>query len=187
MKFLIVGLGNIGKEYENTRHNIGFMVVDKLAKELDANFSSDRFADSAEAKYRGKSLLILKPTTFMNLSGKAVKFHLDKHKIDIANLMVITDDIALPYAKLRMRPAGSGGGHNGLKSIQEMLQTPNYPRLRFGVDSKFAKGRQADYVLADFTDDEKIDLSLHIDKCVQAILSYIMEGLERTMTKVNAG
>jgi len=156
MKFLIVGLGNIGAEYANTRHNIGFMVVDKLAQQLELSFSTDRLGETAEGKYRGKSVILLKPNTFMNLSGKALKFHLDKNKIEIPNLMVITDDIALPYAKCRMRPSGSDGGHNGLKSIQELLQTTQYPRLRFGVDSKFPKGKQADYVLSDFTEDEKI-------------------------------
>lgn len=186
MKFLIVGLGNIGPEYENTRHNIGFRVVEKLAEKLEVSFASDRLADSAQGKYRGKQLFMLKPTTYMNLSGKAVRFHLDKHKIETKNLIVITDDLALPFGKTRLRPSGSDGGHNGLKSINELLQTQNYPRIKFGIGSNYPKGAQADYVLSPFTDEEESAIKPFIDKCVEGVLSIIMEGVERTMTKFNS-
>jgi peptidyl-tRNA hydrolase, PTH1 family len=186
MKFLFVGLGNIGAEYEETRHNIGFMVADRLAQRLEAVFLPDRLGDLAEAKFRGKPVLILKPSTYMNLSGKAVKFHLDKNKIPLPQMMVVTDDLALPFGKLRMRPAGSDGGHNGLKSLQALLGTAEYPRLRFGVGSDFAKGKQADYVLSPFTDVEAAELPALIEKCVDGLMAFMVDGLARTMSGFNA-
>lgn len=186
MKFLIVGLGNIGSEYEDTRHNIGFRVVEALADKLGVSFGSDRLADTAQGKYRGKQLVLVKPTTYMNLSGKAVRFHLDKHKIETQNLIVITDDLALPFGKTRLRPSGSDGGHNGLKSINEVLQTQNYPRIKFGIGSNYPKGAQADYVLSPFTDEEEGLIKPLVEKCVEGVLSIVMEGLERTMTRFNS-
>lgn len=186
MKFLIVGLGNIGSEYENTRHNIGFRVVEKLAEKLEVSFAPDRLADTAQGKYRGKQLVLIKPNTYMNLSGKAARFHLDKHKIEAQNLIVITDDLALPFGKTRLRSSGSDGGHNGLKSLNELLQTQNYPRIKFGIGSNYPKGAQADYVLSAFTEEEAAIIQPFVDKCVEGILSIVMEGLERTMTKFNA-
>lgn len=185
MKFLIVGLGNIGSEYAHTRHNIGFEVLDALAAKWEISFAPDRLADTAEHKFRGKPVILAKPTTYMNLSGKAVKYHLDKHKIDPKNLIIITDDIALPFGKCRMRPSGSDGGHNGLKSIQELLQTSTYPRIRVGVGSDFPKGKQADYVLSPFTEEQQADLPAVINKCVDGLLSFMVEGLERTMNGFN--
>ncbi|MBX7240485.1 MAG: aminoacyl-tRNA hydrolase [Bacteroidia bacterium] len=185
MKYLIVGLGNIGSEYESTRHNIGFMVADALAAKLSASFSTDRYADKVEGKFKGKPVIMIKPSTYMNLSGKAVRFHLEKQNIDIKHLIVITDDIALPFGKCRLKPSGSDGGHNGLKSIQDLLSTTQYPRLRVGVGSDFPKGGQADYVLSPFTEEEQKDLPAIIEKCVNGIIAVISEGLDRTMNQFN--
>ncbi len=185
MKYLIVGLGNIGSEYADTRHNIGFMVADALALRLAVSFSTDRYADKAEGKFKGKPIIIIKPSTYMNLSGKAVRFHLDKQNIEVKHLIVITDDIALPFGKCRLKPSGSDGGHNGLKSIQELINTTQYPRLRVGVGSDFPKGGQADYVLSPFTEGEKKELPTLIEKCVNGIISVISDGLDRTMNQFN--
>lgn len=186
MKFLIVGLGNIGEEYRDTRHNIGFMVLDKLAEKWGLTWAIDRLGDTAEGKYRGKQVILLKPSTYMNLSGKAVRFHLDKHKLDPKQMMIITDDLALPFGKLRMRPTGSDGGHNGLKSINALLNTQNYPRIRFGIGNEFAKGGQADYVLNPFSTEEFDAMPPLIDKCLDGIVAFMMEGVERTMNTFNA-
>mgnify|MGYP001334437999 CR=1 FL=1 len=154
MKYLIIGLGNPGAEYENTRHNIGFKVLDALVSASNTSFTTDRYADVAEIKFKGRNLVLIKPNTFMNLSGKAVNYWLQNTKIDAANMLVITDDISLPFGVLRMRKKGSDGGHNGLKNIQAVLGNSNYPRLRFGVGDDFSRGKQVEYVLDDFLDAE---------------------------------
>lgn len=185
-KFLIAGLGNIGAEYEQTRHNIGFDVIDYLAAKNALTFQSDRYASIARLKHKGKELILIKPTTYMNLSGKAVHYWLQKEKIPLANLLVITDDIALPPGKLRLRGQGSDGGHNGLKNIQELLQTPNYARLRFGVGNDFPKGKQAEYVLGKWKDEEKQIIQSAIEKAADAVISFTLIGLEKTMNMVNS-
>lgn len=183
MKFLIVGLGNIGAEYTNTRHNIGFKVLDMLAEQSGIFFSNDRLADVAELKYKGKTLILIKPTTYMNLSGKAVNYWLQKEKILPENMLVITDDIALPFGTIRIRPKGSDGGHNGLKNINEILKTQEYPRLRFGIGNNFPKGKQAEYVLGEWTEEEKKILNQRIDVATQVIKSFATAGLQRTDRK----
>ncbi|WP_181306200.1 aminoacyl-tRNA hydrolase [Rufibacter sp. XAAS-G3-1] len=185
MKYLLVGLGNIGPEYADTRHNIGFMVLDHLAKKHDVSFDTSRHSFVTEFKIKGKHFTLVKPTTYMNLSGKAVAHWLSVLKIPAQQMLVITDDLALPYGKLRMRAKGSAGGHNGLKHIEETLGSNEYPRLRFGVDSQFSKGRQVDYVLSPFSADEQIDLSTHIEKAAEMCLSFGTIGLERTMNFFN--
>lgn len=184
-KFLIVGLGNIGIEYAGTRHNIGFEVVDAFAIKHGVPFRSDRLADIAEVKYRGKQLIIIKPTTYMNLSGKAVKYWLDKEKIAPSNALVILDELALPLSKLRLRLSGSDGGHNGLRSIQAMIGTDQYPRLRFGIGNNYPKGMQADFVLGKWWKEEIPIVMQKIQKCVEAIESVVHIGIERTMNEVN--
>lgn len=185
MKYLIVGLGNIGPQYELTRHNIGFLVVDQLADKHNAAFKSDRLAFVTDFKHKGKQIYVIKPTTFMNLSGKAVNYWMKELKIPQENILVITDDLALPYGKLRMKPKGSNGGHNGLGNIQEVLGNQDYPRLRFGVGSNFSKGRQVDYVLSNFDKDEMAELPIYIDKACEMILSFCSIGIERTMNLYN--
>ena len=183
MKFLIVGLGNPGSEYEETRHNIGFKVVDTLAKELGGTFSLDKAAYRTEVKYKGRILVLIKPITYMNLSGKAVNYWLQAEKIPIENLVVITDDIALPQGKLRMKGKGSDGGHNGLKDIQATLKTQDYVRLRFGVGRDVAKGRQSDSVLGKWT--KEVELPVRIGVATEFIKSFSTQGLALTMTNWN--
>ena len=185
-KFLIVGLGNIGSEYENTRHNIGFDVLNYFAKEEKITFSSDRLADVAHLKLKGKPVTLIKPTTYMNLSGKAVNYWLQQEKIDVANLLVIVDELALPLGKIRINPKGSDGGHNGLKNIQEILNTNNYNRLRFGIGNEFSRGKQVDFVLGKWTDEEQKILNERIKIAVEAIKSFVFIGVERTMNTFNA-
>jgi peptidyl-tRNA hydrolase, PTH1 family len=185
MKYLIAGLGNIGPEYELTRHNAGFLILDRLADKHGLKFNSGRLAFNTELNYKGRSIYLIKPTTFMNLSGKAVNYWMKDLKIPKENLLVITDDLALPFGKLRMKGKGSNGGHNGLGNIQEILGTDEYPRLRFGVGSDFSKGRQVDYVLSNFSNNEMEWLPQHMDKCCDAILSFCTIGLERTMNVIN--
>jgi peptidyl-tRNA hydrolase, PTH1 family len=185
MNFLIVGLGNIGPEYKNTRHNIGFEIVDQLAKSMDAEFESARYATYAKAKFRGKSVHLIKPTTYMNLSGKAVRHWMSVLKINIEQVLIITDDLNLPLNKLRLRAKGSPGGHNGLKSITELLGHPNYPRLRVGVGSDFAKGRQVDFVLGKWTSSEEVDVQLSKDQACEAIKSFVVRGIAPAMTEFN--
>jgi peptidyl-tRNA hydrolase, PTH1 family len=184
MKFLIAGLGNIGSEYEYTRHNIGFEVVDHLAKEGGAVFTTDRYAAVAEIKHKGKIFVLIKPSTYMNLSGNAVRYWLQQEKLTPASLMV-TDDLALPFGKLRMRARGSDGGHNGLKHIQQILGSDQYPRLRFGVGNEFAKGHQIDYVLGKWGPDEQSTLQERVAHAAQACLSFGLIGIERTMNVFN--
>jgi PTH1 family peptidyl-tRNA hydrolase len=185
MKFLVVGLGNPGEKYANTRHNIGFKVLDQLATEHDSRFQLDRHAEVAEIKIKGRTLVLIKPTTYMNLSGKAVNYWLQYEKIGRENLLVVTDDIALPYGKLRLKGKGSDGGHNGLKDIQAVLQSPEYARLRFGVGSEFTKGRQADYVLGEWSSEEQEQLAKHIQKAAHCVESFVRIGLNLTMTEFN--
>ncbi|MEN9743473.1 MAG: hypothetical protein RLZZ65_1278 [Bacteroidota bacterium] len=185
MKFLIVGLGNPGSEYAETRHNIGFKVVDALAKELGATFSLDKAAFRAECKFKGRQLILIKPITYMNLSGKAVNYWLQAEKIPVSQLLVITDDIALPFGTIRMKGKGSDGGHNGLKDIQALLKTQEYPRLRFGVGADFGKGKQADYVLGTWKNEENLSLSERIDTAANAAKSFVFDGLPMAMTNWN--
>ena len=186
MKYLIVGLGNIGAEYAQTRHNIGFMVLDYMAKKAEATWNTERHADCTEIKHKGRSLHLIKPNTYMNLSGKAVNYWLQELKIPIENLLVIVDDLAIPHAALRLRQKGSAGGHNGLASIEETIGTSNYARLRFGIGNDYPKGKQADYVLSNFTEDQMIDVSLVMDKAVEGIQAFAMLGIERAMNIVNS-
>ena len=185
MKYLFVGLGNPGAKYEETRHNIGFKVVEALAKEFGGTFSLQKTAEVAEVKFKGRTLILVKPTTFMNLSGKAVNYYLQQEKIPRENLVVITDDLALPFGKLRMKGKGSDGGHNGLKDIQATLNTTEYCRLRFGVGSDFHKGQQVDYVLGEWTPEEKNTLEERVKVATEFLKSYAAVGLQLTMTNWN--
>jgi peptidyl-tRNA hydrolase, PTH1 family len=184
-KFLIVGLGNIGPEYANTRHNIGFMVLDALAKASNIFFKSDRLASIAELKWKGKTLILAKPSTFMNLSGKAVNYWMQAEKIPLENVLIITDDIALPLGSLRLKGKGSDGGHNGLKNINEVLASQEYARLRFGVGNEFAKGKQVNYVLGEWTKEELTSLNPRIETSCDIIRSFASIGLQLTMTNYN--
>ena len=185
MKYLICGLGNPGTEYELTRHNAGFLVLDQLADKHKANFNVARHSLKTEIKYKGRKLILIKPTTFMNLSGKAVNYWLKDEKIPQENLLVITDDIALPFGKLRMRAKGSNAGHNGLGNIDQTLGNNNYSRLRFGVGNDFHKGQQIDYVLSNFGQDEMDGLLEPINKACEMILSFCTIGVARTMNTYN--
>jgi PTH1 family peptidyl-tRNA hydrolase len=182
--FLVTGLGNPGDAYQNTRHNIGFAVLDFIAREQGLKFKEGRLGWVCEWKYKARPVILLKPNTFMNLSGKAVQHWMRNEKINNSHVLIITDDIALPYGKVRMKPKGSDGGHNGLKSIQEHIGS-EYPRLRVGIGNDFSKGRQADYVLGEWSETEKKDLDALIKKCADAVLSFIFIGTERTMNHYN--
>lgn len=184
-KFLIVCLGNIGEEYAETRHNIGFKVGDRLVADACAKFSSGRYADVAEIKHKGKILVVIKPTTYMNLSGKAMNYWLQAEKIAIDHSLVIVDELALPFGKIRIGPKGSDGGHNGLKNIQEVLQTKEYPRLRFGIHNQFDKGRQVDYVLGTWNEEERKTLEDRIKLAADAVRAFAFIGLERCMNEYN--
>lgn len=184
MKFLIAGLGNIGDEYAHTRHNIGFDIIDSLVPDSTA-FSLNRHAHHALVKFKGKELHLIKPTTYMNLSGKAVKYWMEKEKIALKNILVITDDLALPFGKIRIRKNGSDGGHNGLKSIIETLNTSEFPRLRFGIGGDFPKGYQVDYVLGKWTKDEEKILQEKINVAVEAVKSFVTMGVDRAMNIYN--
>jgi peptidyl-tRNA hydrolase, PTH1 family len=184
-KYLIVGLGNIGEEYANTRHNIGFIVADALAKELGVTFTVDRHASKTEARLKNKLLIILKPTTYMNLSGKAVKYWLEKEKIPLENLLVITDDVDLDLGVLRMRTKGSGGSHNGLNNIIETLLISDWARLRFGIGKEYARGFQVDYVLGRWTSKEEKLLLPRIDTAVSMVKSFVLAGATQTMSDFN--
>jgi PTH1 family peptidyl-tRNA hydrolase len=185
MKYLIAGLGNIGEEYKHTRHNIGFDVADAFVAKHGGVFRNDRLADVAECKWKGKVFVVIKPTTYMNLSGKAVKYWMDKEKVPLENLLVIMDELALPLNVLRLRPGGSDAGHNGLKSIQELLGSNQYPRLRFGIGNNFPKGRQVEYVLGRWTAKEEPVVRLKIEKSVEIIEAIASIGIERTMNNYN--
>jgi PTH1 family peptidyl-tRNA hydrolase len=185
MKFLIIGLGNIGPEYELTRHNIGFLALDKLADEKGIRFEVMRHAFVADFRHKGRQIYLIKPTTFMNLSGKAVNYWINKLKITASNIMVVVDDIALPFNKIRIREKGSGAGHNGLINIETSLGSNNYPRMRMGIGDNFSKGRQVDYVLSRFDKQELEELPFLFDKSSEAILSFVTIGIERTMNLFN--
>ena len=185
MKFLVVGLGNIGPEYDATRHNIGFDVADTFVIKHGGSFRLDRHAFVADCKWKGKSFVVIKPTTYMNLSGKAVKYWMDKEKIATENILVIVDELALPLGTLRMRGSGSAGGHNGLKNIELTLQSGSYPRLRFGIGNDFAKGRQADFVLSRWKPSEMPVVKEKILKAVEMIESFATRGLSQTMNDFN--
>jgi PTH1 family peptidyl-tRNA hydrolase len=185
MKYLIVGLGNIGPEYADTRHNIGFMILDALAKQEGERFHSMRLAYYAEVSYKGRMMHLIKPTTYMNLSGKAVSHWMRELKIPVENVLILVDDIALPLGTLRLKPKGSAAGHNGLKHIEATLGDNNYARLRFGVSDNYPKGRQVDYVLSGFDEDEQPELPALIDRSIEMIKSFVTIGTELTMTKFN--
>lgn len=185
MKFLIAGLGNIGMEYDATRHNIGFDVADAFVIKHGGKFDLDRHAFVSTVKWKGKTFIVIKPTTYMNLSGKAVKYWLDKEKIPVENLLVILDDLALPIDTLRLRPGGSDAGHNGLKNIQLILQTQQYPRLRFGIGNDYPKGRQVDFVLGKWAPSELPIVKDKILKSIDIIESFATQGLEKTMNVYN--
>jgi len=185
MKYLIVGLGNIGEEYKNTRHNIGFTVLDAMAVASNIFFTDKRYGAVCQMKYKGRELILLKPSTYMNLSGNSVDYWLKKENIPVENMLVIVDDLALPTGTIRMRPKGSDGGHNGLAHISSILSTTEYPRIRIGIGNGFSKGKQVDYVLGTWSPDEKIIMDERVSVVVEMIKSFTFTGLERTMTAFN--
>lgn len=185
MKYLIIGLGNIGPEYADTRHNIGFMIGDALAKQAGVTFSNLRLSYYTELSHKGKKLHLIKPTTYMNLSGRALSYWMQELKIPVSNILVIVDDISLPFGTIRLKPKGSNAGHNGLKSIEAALGSQDYARLRFGVGDNYPKGRQVDYVLSGFDDDEIPELPALIDRSMEVIQSFVTAGPELTMTRFN--
>jgi PTH1 family peptidyl-tRNA hydrolase len=184
-KFLIVGLGNIGAEYVNTRHNIGFKILDHFAKKESISFQTAKLGDVAEFKIKGRTLLLLKPNTYMNLSGKAVKYWMEKENIEKENILVITDDLNLSFGTIRIKTKGSDGGHNGLKSIQSLLKTSEYPRFRFGISDQFKKGQQVNYVLGEWDEEEKSKLPERLEKSAEIIQSFALAGLNNTMNEFN--
>ena len=190
MKYLIVGLGNVGAEYEGTRHNVGFMVMDEMVRqarenEVNATWSLERRAYRTELRHKGRTLVLLKPTTYMNLSGEAVRYWLQTEKIGMENLLVVADDIALPVGTLRMRKQGSAGTHNGLRNIEEALHSTDYCRLRIGVGSNFSRGHQVDYVLGRFTEEEQAALAPRIERAVEAVRCFCTLGADRAMNMYN--
>lgn len=185
MKYLITGLGNPGPEYAGTRHNIGFQVVEALAKLFEAPFSPGRYADTARFKHKGRTFVLVKPQTFMNLSGKAVRYWLDQEGLDPEHLLVITDDLALPFGKIRLRGSGGAGGHNGLTSIIELLGTEEFPRLRFGIGGDFPRGRQSEYVLGAWTAEESKTLPERVELSGKAVLQFGLLGIAQAMNGFN--
>ncbi len=185
MKYLVVGLGNIGSEYVDTRHNIGFNVLDELAKQEDLKFENLRYGAVANYKFKGKNLVLLKPSTYMNLSGKAIRYWMQQEKILPENLLVIVDDLALPFGSIRMRQKGSDAGHNGLKNIQEIFGHNNYSRIRFGIGDNYSRGKQIDYVLGKWSDDEFAELPLLLDHAIKMIKGFVTIGASRTMNQYN--
>ncbi|WP_047418546.1 aminoacyl-tRNA hydrolase [Cellulophaga sp. Hel_I_12] len=184
-KYLIVGLGNIGPEYAQTRHNIGFKVLDALAHKENLSFDTVKLGDVCTHKIKGRSVLLLKPSTYMNLSGKALKFWMDKENIPLENVLVITDDINLDFGTIRIKTKGSNGGHNGLKDIQNTLNSSEYNRFRFGVGADFGKGKQVDYVLGKWNEEEKIALKERLEKATEVINSFVLAGMNTTMNEFN--
>lgn len=184
-KFLIVGLGNIGEKYENTRHNIGFKVLDYFANKEGFSFETQKLGDVATYKLKGRTFIFMKPNTYMNLSGKAVQYWLTKENIPMENLLVITDDLNLPFGSIRLKTKGSDGGHNGLKDIQDKLNTVKYNRFRFGISDAFSKGRQVDYVLGEWTDEENSKLKERLEKSTELIKSFVLAGVNNTMNAFN--
>ena len=185
MKYLIAGLGNIGPEYKNTRHNIGFQILDALAGASNISFSDKRYGFIAEYKYKARNFILLKPTTYMNLSGKSMAYGLQKEDIEITNLLVLVDDLALPFGTIRLRAKGGAGGHNGLENINQVLGRNDYTRLRFGIGDNFHKGFQVDYVLGEWSREEQKELPAKIDNCIEIINSFGTIGTERTMNFFN--
>lgn len=185
VKYLIAGIGNIGPEYKNTRHNIGFRILDALADASNISFSDKRYGFVAEYKFKARTFILLKPTTYVNLSGQAVNYWLQKENISLENLLVIVDDLALPFGVLRIKAKGSDGGHNGLKNINQVLDRNDYARLRFGIGDNFRKGFQVDYVLSEWLTDEQKELPEKIDTCIEIIKSFGTVGIERTMNFFN--
>ncbi len=185
MKYLIVGLGNIGPEYELTRHNIGFLTLDRLADQKDCSFEMSRLAYHTEFKFKGRMIHLIKPTTYMNLSGKAMNYRMQELKITKENTLVVVDDVALPFGNLRMRAKGSSAGHNGLKNIEQLTGGQNYPRLKMGVGDDFHKGQQADYVLSNFKQEQFDELPFIMDKAIDMILAFCTIGVNRTMSQFN--
>jgi PTH1 family peptidyl-tRNA hydrolase len=184
-KFLIVGLGNIGEKYANTRHNIGFKILDYIATSEDLAFETQKLGDISALKVKGRTLLLLKPSTYMNLSGKAIKYWLEKEKIPLENLLIVTDDLNLAFGSLRLKTKGSDGGHNGLKDTQDKLQTTTYNRFRFGISDTFSKGKQIDYVLGDWSDDENAKLQERLKTSAELIKSFALAGVNNTMNQFN--
>lgn len=184
-KFLIVGLGNIGEKYHNTRHNIGFKILDYLAEKEEATFETVKLGDVTSIKVKGRTLILLKPSTYMNLSGKAIKYWLEKEKIPLNNLLVITDDLNLPFGTLRLKTKGSDGGHNGLKDTQDKLQTTKYNRFRFGISDAFSKGRQVDYVLGEWNEEENSKLEERLKISAELVKSFALAGVNNTMNQFN--
>ncbi|MBX7126716.1 MAG: aminoacyl-tRNA hydrolase [Cyclobacteriaceae bacterium] len=185
MKYLIAGLGNIGPEYELTRHNIGFLILDRLADREKIQFTTSRLADTATWKVKGRQLHLIKPNTYMNLSGKAIAYWLQELKVPRENLLVLVDELALPFGTIRLKPKGSSAGHNGLGNIESTLQTQEYPRLRFGIGNQYARGQQVDYVLSRFSQEEFTALPALMDRSIEAVVSFCTQGIERTMNQFN--
>lgn len=185
MKFLVVGLGNIGNEYRNTRHNIGFRILDAFAEASNISFSIERYGAVARCRVKSAQLVLLKPSTYMNLSGNAVAYWLNQEKIPVENMLILVDDIALPFGTIRIKPQGSDAGHNGLKNIADLLNTTAYPRLRFGIGGEFPRGCQIDYVLGDFTPEEETALPPRIDIAVDAIKAFCLSGIQFAMNNYN--
>ena len=185
MKYLIAGLGNIGREYEYTRHNIGFRVLDALAKASNVVFADKRYGFVTEIKVKGRTIILLKPSTFMNLSGNAVRYWMNQEKIPIENLLVVVDDLALPFGTLRLKGKGSNAGHNGLGHIQSIMNTQEYARLRFGIGNDFSRGGQVNYVLDDFTEEEEKELPSKLETCGEIIKSFCLAGIQNTMNQYN--
>lgn len=184
-KFLIVGLGNIGAEYQNTRHNIGFKVLDKFAKEESFSFETAKLGAIATYKLKGRTFIFLKPSTYMNLSGKAVKYWMDKEKVPLEHVLIITDDLNLPFGSIRLKAKGSHGGHNGLRDIESKLATTKYYRYRFGIGANFSKGRQYNYVLGEWTDEEQEKLPERIERSIELVKSFVLAGAAKTMNQFN--
>jgi PTH1 family peptidyl-tRNA hydrolase len=184
-KFLIVGLGNVGDKYKNSRHNIGFKILGKLAEQENTSFETKKLGDLARFRYKGRTFILLKPNTFMNLSGKAVKYWQKIENISIENILIITDDINLSFGSIRLKARGSAGGHNGLNNINDVLQTQNFGRLRFGVGDEFKKGRQIDHVLGEWSSEEKEKLNERMEKSAKAIISFALAGINNTMSEFN--
>lgn len=184
-KFLIVGLGNIGPKYENTRHNIGFKILEELAEEREVSFETQKLGDVASFRFKGRTFILLKPSTYMNLSGKAVNYWMQKEKIALENLLVVTDDLNLPFGTLRLKTKGSDGGHNGLKDVQAQLNTTKYNRFRFGISDEFSKGQQVDYVLGEWDEAERKKLPERLKTSAELILSFGTAGVSNTMNSFN--
>ncbi len=185
MKYLIAGLGNIGNEFHNTRHNIGFTILDAFAGASNVFFTENRYGSTVELKIKGRTLILLKPSTFMNLSGNAIRYWMQKEKIEPENLLVIVDDVALPFGTLRLKPNGSDAGHNGLKNIQEVFGHSKYARLRFGIGNDYPRGHQVQYVLGKWTPEQETILPERCEKAIEIIKNFVLEGVELTMTRFN--